>query len=324
LIAKPSLAMENECAREQAWTDWRGRTYSLATEWKYVTGPAVVKEDCTPGVRDANNAGKTPQQFLADVNEFVEGRRAAGHGSLISSAHALLTMEEMLAVRLYSGPAFQPINTFLRQIAGLSGVFRSELAQHPALTFACTVGHLCRAIRKLAAVATPDEATEPLWRGVRGELERAFWVPDEQGMVCAVDMAFMSTSRHRETPIQYLKGDGEPNVLWSLQPQVETDVGFHRGASIELLSQFASEGEILFPPCTMLRVREKASSRNSTLLRQMTAAAGKMASQLASSNPQLPNKGLDAIAPLRENYEAEQLAEDGKHFLTIAVLPTFL
>ena len=80
-----------------------------------------------------------------------------------------------------SGPAFQPINTFLRQIAGLSGVFRSELAQHPALTFACTVGHLCRAIRKLAAVATPEEATEPLWRGVRGELERAFWVPDEQG-----------------------------------------------------------------------------------------------------------------------------------------------
>ena len=38
LIAKPSLAMENECAREQAWTDWRGRTYSLATEWKYVAG----------------------------------------------------------------------------------------------------------------------------------------------------------------------------------------------------------------------------------------------------------------------------------------------
>lgn len=77
----------------------------------------------------------------------------------------------------------------------------------------------------------------------------------------------------------------------------------------------------------MLRVREKAASRNSTLLRQMTAAAGKMASQLASSNPQLltqPSRGLDAIAPLRENYEAEQLSEGGKHFLTIAVLPTFL
>ena len=69
----------------------------------------------------------------------------------------------------------------------------------------------------------------------------------------------------------------------------------------------------------MLRVREKAG-RPSSLLRQMTAAAGKMASQLASQ----PSKGLDAIAPLRENYVAEQLSEGGKEFLTIAVLPTFL
>ena len=32
-----------------------------------------------------------------------------------------------------------------------------------------------------------------------------------------------------------------PNVLWELQPCPESDSGFHCGASIELLSQFASE-----------------------------------------------------------------------------------
>ena len=76
------------------------------------------------------------------------------------------------------------------------------MAHHPSLTFAATVGHLCNAIRKLAAVATIEEVNAPLWRGVRGELPRTFWVEDERGMVCAVDMAFMSTSRRRQTPIE--------------------------------------------------------------------------------------------------------------------------
>ena len=49
-----------------------------------------------------------------------------------------------------------------------------------ALTFAATVGHICRGIRKLAAVSTPAEVSGKLYRGVRGELPRAFWLPDEQ------------------------------------------------------------------------------------------------------------------------------------------------
>ena len=36
-------------------------------------------------------------------------------------------------------------------------------------------------------VASPAEAAQPLYRGVRGALPRTFWVPDEQGMVCATD-----------------------------------------------------------------------------------------------------------------------------------------
>ena len=86
-------------------------------------------------------------------------------------------------MRLYSGPAYQPLNTFLRQIAPLTDDFRRKVAQHPDLTFSATVGHICRAIRKLAAVTTPEEAPTKLFRGVRGDLEKAFWIPDAQGMV---------------------------------------------------------------------------------------------------------------------------------------------
>ena len=69
---------------------------------------------------------------------------------------------------------------------------------------------------------------------------------------------FMSTSRNIETPIKYMDRSGS-NVLWALQPRLETDEAFHRGADVAILSQFESEKEVLFPPCTLLLVREHPS-----------------------------------------------------------------
>ena len=68
-------------------------------------------------------------------------------------------------------------------------------------------------------------------------------MPDKQGMVCAVDMGFMSTSRNRMTPIEYMASDGADNVLWCLHPDMESDSAYHRGADISRLSQFAGEEE---------------------------------------------------------------------------------
>ena len=206
-IDKPVLTMEAECTRVTQWTDHKGVAYTLCAEWAYVNGRARRTEGMTAGVRDDGwNAGKSVDDFLHRVNEFIRGRRVAGHGQRLPDAHAMLTRDEVLAVRLFSGPAFALINAFLRQLAALDGDFRMQVARHPRLTFAATVGHLCHAIRKLAAVATPDEATETLYRGVRGELPLGFWNADEQGMVVAVDMGFMSTSRQLETPLSYLAG----------------------------------------------------------------------------------------------------------------------
>lgn len=135
-------------------------------------GRAKRADDRTPGTRDEHNDGKTPEKFLASANGFVLSRRRKGVGMQLPEEAAFLTLDEVLAVRLYSGPAFQPINVFLRQVANLTGEFWAEMAQHSGLTFAATVGHICRAIRKLAAVATAKEATQPLWRGVRGVLPK--------------------------------------------------------------------------------------------------------------------------------------------------------
>ena len=309
LIAKPALTMENEFSRNDLWTDWKGAKYNGRTEWAYVNGPASTKPGCTPGTRDTENDGKTPQQFLDLANAYIAQRRQSGNGSMLAEEYAYLSLDEVLAVRLYSGPAYQPINTFLRQISSLTDAFRAQVAQHPGLTYAATVGHICRAIRKLAAVATPEEANAKLWRGVRGELEKAFWIPDSHGMVCAVDMAFMSTSRMRQSPIDYMDSMGH-NVLWQLHPKPESDSGFHRGASIELLSQFSGEAEVLFPPCTMLAVLEDEK-----------IAGAKRAGDLERV------KRLEAERPVHAMYlsfEVKEAEENAKRFLCVDVLPTFL
>merc|ERR1712113_1125144 len=46
-------------------------------------------------------------------------------------------------------------------------------------------------------------------------------------------------------------GDGD-NVLWELCPEKPSDVAYHSGADVGMLSQFAQEEEVLFPPLTML------------------------------------------------------------------------
>ena len=106
--------------------------------WEYVNGPASRLEGCTPGVRDVDNDGKTPEDFLREANTFIRTRRwrlaalmnqisdggapssqpgspdgPVRQQSMMADEHALLTRDEVLAVRLYSGPAFQPLNSFL-------------------------------------------------------------------------------------------------------------------------------------------------------------------------------------------------------------------
>ena len=125
----------------------------------------------------------------------------------------------------------------------MSGGHREALAQHPEVTFTATVRHLCCAIRKLAAHTPPEEANTMLFRGVRGALDPSFWhSADSMGLICAVDMAFMSTSKNEHTPIAYM-GSGQ-NVLWRLHSSGDSDAAFHRGADISMFSQFAGEDEV--------------------------------------------------------------------------------
>jgi hypothetical protein len=309
VLGRPMLTMAQECSRPDRFVDWRGVAHTLRAEWEYVNGPAGNKH-APPGAgeRDTNHEGMVPADFERRVNSLIRQRRADGHGLALREVDAMLSRDEVLAARLYSGPAFQPVNEFLRQLAHLHGALRTALARLPSVTFVATVGHLCRAIRKLAAVATPSEVEAPLYRGVRGELPKGFWLPDDQGLVCATDTAFMSTSRNRQTPVGFMT-EGGPNLLWQLQPKKESDAAFHRGADISTLSQFSEEEEVLFPPYTMLNVQQNGAKKRN----------GSLSGSLFKAKPQ-----PGSVAQLTAGLQVAERTEGGRSFLAVNVEPSFV
>jgi len=144
-------------------------------------------------------------------------------------------------------------------VGALSGEHRLALARDPQQTFCATAKHICRAIRKLAAVATAGEVTAPLYRAVRGELPASFWEENEAeggdgseggdgregeiSEICATDTAFMSTSRCRDIFLAYMEPSAAPyagtcdgrseidkaapvkrNVLWNLTPRAPSQI----------------------------------------------------------------------------------------------------
>jgi len=253
----------------------------------------------------------------------------------LTESHCHLTLNEVYAVRLYSGPAYQPINNFLRQVCKVSGEFREELVTCPTLTFAATVNHICHAIRKLADVNTNEEMTEPLWRGARGELPNSFWASDEYDDVSAVNTAFMSTSRCKQTALDYLD-EATNNVLWEVYPKEQSDSAFHCGASIKLLSQFELEEEVLFPPFTLIAVRpahagsaigsEVDSSRPRLILPMRQQSVASVAEEEEDTTDPITRWRKRRIARFDVDEDQQENNPDGKvtHYTLIKVVPNFV
>jgi hypothetical protein len=124
------------------------------------------------------------------------------------------------------------------------------------------------------------------------------------------------------------------NVLWQLEPKLESDTGYHRGAS--LLSQFAVEEEVLFPPFTMLSVLPRAIPvpQPDPLSAAADAAAPFKLSSTSSADHVLPERSVqrrhslnwDAVRTtvLGQRELAEECTERGKTFLRIRVQPSFM
>ena len=111
-------------------------------------------------------------------------------------------------------------------------------------------------------------------------------------------------------------GEGS-NVLWELQPRAQSDVAFHRGADIKMLSQFAAEDEVLFPPCTMFEVLTKPPPEVSAT----TKGEGESASKFKAVAELLIGS---SEVTARKLMQVEDTKLDGNMFTSIKVLPSFI
>ena len=160
---------------------------------------------------------------------------------------------------------------------------------------------------------TAEENARKLYRGLKGVLPASFWLPDAAGLVCACDPAFMSTSLGEATPVHYMAAAPQPNVLWELEAAAEDDVGYHCGASVEMLSQFPGEREVLFPPYTLLVVQPRGGASG--------AAANSDSGEAASSV--LARIERSRAAHRVTNEEAGE-AGTAKLFERVGALPSFV
>jgi hypothetical protein len=65
----------------------------------------------------------------------------------------------VVAIRMYTGPAYDPINKFLREVAKVGQDWRRRLSRMHQLTYSSTVLHLTNGLRKLVRVNTDDNGT---------------------------------------------------------------------------------------------------------------------------------------------------------------------
>jgi len=279
VFARP-LTMAEEWARDHRWTDWEGESFSGQHEWDYVwSQPAVEGRGGVAGFDQGHGGWR-----LADFRQLYVERVAAAGGS----DELVPTLEEVAAARLYTGPAFEKLNGFLRLVGQVKERhWRARLAQLRGFTYSSTVHHLMNAIRKLTQIAALEQqqqqqqqqeetdgsgggqpaaaAAVTLYRGVRGVLPDSFFEPDVQGFVTAVDFGFSSASAERAVPIGFMSPD-EYNVLWVMHCSSGADSAgqLRDGAVLRPLSQFPCEAETLLPPLCMLQVLREGGEADTT------------------------------------------------------------
>jgi hypothetical protein len=184
-----------------------------------------------------------------------------GHGRIIRSIDELMEIqlakdakllrEEMIAIVMYTGPAFVLYNAVLRRFPeDIYTVFKDHGNLFPTTIFV-----LVSAINKLSRCMDIPPGTL-LYRGLGGVLDfpERFYHPDP---ACAtpnalgfLEFGFMSTTAEKSIAVQYsgLK-EGRPKAcIMQIRPN-----SVDRGAEISVFSQYPLEREFLFVPYSFVQ-----------------------------------------------------------------------
>ena len=108
--------------------------------------------------------------------------------------------------------------------------------------YTTTIHSISAAVVKLGKL----EQARTLYRAPGGALPKTFWRSPRGG----IEPAFMSTSTDREAAMGYARRSPS-RILFEIEQGLVA-----RGASIQWLSQYPEEAELLFPPLTVLEVKD--------------------------------------------------------------------
>jgi len=208
-----------------------------------------------PNVDSDDEKRKAADKAYKDIHESLEAKRRRDeiyHDWVLNdfwltdpAQEAKLTKAEVAALRLYTGPAYKPINAALRQ----------QNVEPWATTIACCY----TAVLKLSFLSTPKR----VYRGVKEsqgfKLHEEFLNPKPGGFAGGTELAFMSTTADPEVAVFYA-GSG-PGSVFMIDYTIAS-----RAADISFLSQFPHEKEFLFPPNTMLQCTEHVTRGDKRLV----------------------------------------------------------
>jgi len=191
---------------------------------------------------------------LPSTQKFLHKKSCTGHEIIRDQGHrgwslatfcqaeeatrAQLSEAEVAALRLYSGPLYEALNGALRE---------QRVADWATTISCCYSGTL-----KLSSLSKPAR----VYRGVREtdmQLPKRFLEPmqSSSGFAGGVERGFMSTTRSPEVALDYSGGQDTPGSIIIADFEMGS-----RGASIQFLSQYPHEDELLFPPLTTLSTRK--------------------------------------------------------------------
>jgi hypothetical protein len=193
--------------------------YPLVSKYlNYILYEPASEQPYPYGIRDKGRTGMTLSYFAE--HQFAK--------------EADLDEAEVVALRLYTTPAFAAINEPLRNL--------EEGVEHP-LPVLVTI--LAEALRKMRKIGSNDKAAVSemfLWRGMKN-----LKPSDEFKTLGGTELAPMSTTTDIKTAVEYSLSSE------SLIFMIVTQNALQRGASLSWLSAFPTEEEICFPPLTYLQ-----------------------------------------------------------------------
>lgn len=160
----------------------------------------------------------------------------------------------LVALRLYTMPAYAPVNTFLRAVCMAEPAARAPMLA-PDSTWAAFAWAILQGFAALGpglhTGGTPDPMPD-VYRGIDMPLAPEFFIPDERGMMSAMEYAFTSSSL-KPGVADGFAATGGAAVKFHIHQCVCDAAGFHSGIELDWISPFP-EAEVLFPPFTLFRV----------------------------------------------------------------------